>query len=152
MCPIGGRLLFYRAGSAAAQRRLVCQCLLIETDRYGLVLVDTGFGLRDVEQPAERLAGFFRLANGIRLHERETAVRQIERMGYEASDVRHIVLTHLDFDHAGGLDDFPHATVHMLANEYDYALQQKTLLDRMRFRPQQWGTRDKWRTYSERDG
>jgi glyoxylase-like metal-dependent hydrolase (beta-lactamase superfamily II) len=24
--------------------------------------------------------------------------------------VRHIVLTHLDFDHAGGLEDFPEAT------------------------------------------
>ena len=30
-------------------------------------------------------------------------------------DVTDIVLTHLDFDHAGGLDDFPAATVHLRA-------------------------------------
>ena len=48
--------------------------------------------------------------------------------------MRHIVLTHLDFDHAGGLDDFPRAAVHMLAAEHEYAAQQKTWLDRQRFR------------------
>jgi glyoxylase-like metal-dependent hydrolase (beta-lactamase superfamily II) len=36
---------------------------------------------------------------------------QVQRLGFDPRDVRHIVLTHLDFDHAGGLDDFPHATV-----------------------------------------
>jgi glyoxylase-like metal-dependent hydrolase (beta-lactamase superfamily II) len=43
----------------------------------------------------------------IRLRE-ETAVRQIERLGSPA-DVRHILPTHLDFDHAGGLEDLPGA-------------------------------------------
>ncbi|MFD0510570.1 MBL fold metallo-hydrolase [Streptomyces aureus] len=30
-------------------------------------------------------------------------------LGYAVDDVRHIVLTHLDLDHAGGLPDFPRA-------------------------------------------
>jgi len=42
----------------------------------------------------------------------------------DASDVRHIVLTHLGFDHAGGLDDFPAATVHLLRQESDHAAPQ----------------------------
>lgn len=53
---------------------------------------------------------------------------------YDPRDVKHIVLTHLDFDHAGGLDDFPWATVHMMRVERDYAEAQKTWLDRQRFR------------------
>jgi glyoxylase-like metal-dependent hydrolase (beta-lactamase superfamily II) len=57
------------------------------------------------------------------------------------------VLTHLDFDHAGGLDDFPEAKIHMLARERDHALAQETWLDRQRFRPQQWSTRANWRVY-----
>jgi hypothetical protein len=62
--------------------------------------------------------------------------------------VRHIVLTHLDFDHAGGLDDFPQATVHMMSRERDDALLRRTWLDRQRFRPQQWGsTVPNWRPY-----
>jgi glyoxylase-like metal-dependent hydrolase (beta-lactamase superfamily II) len=84
--------------------------------------------------------------------EEMTAVRQIQKLGYDVRDVRHIVLTHLDFDHAGGLDDFPHATVHMLALERDHAVARRTWLDRQRFRPQQWSTRPKWRVYSATEG
>jgi glyoxylase-like metal-dependent hydrolase (beta-lactamase superfamily II) len=62
------------------------------------------------------------------------------------------MLTHLDFDHAGGLDDFPQARVHMLQQERDYALRQKTWLDRQRFRPQQWGTKGNWLVYPSSQG
>jgi glyoxylase-like metal-dependent hydrolase (beta-lactamase superfamily II) len=65
--------------------------------------------------------------------------------------VRHIVLTHLDFDHAGGLDDFPQATVHLLGVEEAAATARATVLDRMRYRPQQWSTRENWIAY-EPDG
>ncbi len=56
----------------------------------------------------------------------------------------HIVLTHLDFDHAGGLDDFPEARVHVLAAEMTDAVKQTTWLDRQRFRPQQWSSHERW--------
>ena len=128
--------------------QLVCHCLLIETDRDGLVLIDTGFGLQDVLRPEERLSTLFRGLLRPRLNEQETALRQIERLGFSASDVRHIVLTHLDFDHAGGLDDFPDALVHLLSTEEQVASAQRSWLDRRRFRPQQWHTRDEWRLYT----
>ncbi|WP_386348985.1 MBL fold metallo-hydrolase [Xanthomonas campestris] len=73
-------------------------------------------------------------------------------MGFDPRDVRHIVLTHLDFDHAGGLDDFPHARVHLMTRERDAALAQHTWMDRQRFRPQQWSTRGQWRTYDSTAG
>jgi glyoxylase-like metal-dependent hydrolase (beta-lactamase superfamily II) len=47
----------------------------------------------------------------------ETAVRQVEALGFDPGDVRHIVVTHLDLDHAGGLGDFPGAQVHVFAPE-----------------------------------
>jgi glyoxylase-like metal-dependent hydrolase (beta-lactamase superfamily II) len=81
-----------------------------------------------------------------------TAIRQVERMGFDPRDVRDIVMTHLDFDHAGGLDDFPHARVHMTMRERGFAEQQATWLDRQRFRPQQWSTRGNWHTYSGSSG
>jgi len=62
------------------------------------------------------LSRFFLFLLSPDFREEHTALRQIERLGYHPRDVRHIVLSHLDFDHAGGLDDFPHATVHMLEN------------------------------------
>ena len=132
---------------AALRGRLTCTCLLVET-RDSLVLVDTGLGLRDVASPRSRLSGFFLFLLSPEFREEATAVRQVRRLGYDPRDVRHIVLTHLDFDHAGGLDDFPHAAVHLLAAEDAAAIAQRTPLDRMRFRPQQWSTRPHWRTYS----
>ena len=113
------------------------------------MLVDTGFGLGDCRNPRTRLGKFFLTLLSPEFREEMTAIRQLERMGFQALDVRHIVLSHLDFDHAGGIDDFPHARVHMLKREAEYALLQKTWLDRQRFRPQQWAsTQQNWVTYT----
>ncbi|HUQ76666.1 MAG TPA: MBL fold metallo-hydrolase [Burkholderiales bacterium] len=146
-CPLGGMLMDGRTESLFARGELACHCLLVETSA-GLVLVDTGLGLRDVADPKGRLSAFFLALLSPKLRADMTAIRQVERLGYAPRDVQHIVLTHLDFDHAGGLDDFPWATVHLMAEERDYAELQKTWLDRQRFRPQQWSTKDKWQTYS----
>ena len=150
-CPLGGRLMDGRTPGILKRGELCCHCLLIETEQ-GLVLVDTGFGLRDVANPHSRLSEFFLLLLSPDFREEMTAVRQIERLGFRAADVRHILLTHLDFDHAGGLDDFPNATVHMLEQERDYALQQKTWMDRQRFRPQQWSSRKRWQVHAASGG
>lgn len=144
-CPLGG-LLMDGFSKDALRGRLTSHCMLLETPE-GLVLVDTGYGLRDVHDPHGRLAEFFLAMNKPELREEMTAIRQIERLGFDPRDVRHIVLSHLDFDHAGGLDDFPQATVHMLADEERAASARRTTIDRMRYRPQQWGTRARWTTY-----
>ncbi len=144
MCPLGGRLM--DGASRGPQARLTCHCLLVETDR-GLVLVDTGLGMRDVRAPTPRLSRFFLTANRIQLDPERTAVRQVERLGFAACDVRHIVLTHLDFDHAGGLEDFPAAEVHLLAAEAEAAQSRHGFIARNRYRPQQWDDVRHWRRY-----
>jgi glyoxylase-like metal-dependent hydrolase (beta-lactamase superfamily II) len=108
--------------------------------------------LRDVAAPRKRLNPVFLAMMKPELREENTAARQIEALGFDLRDVRHIVLSHLDFDHAGGLDDFPQATVHLLATEVAAAMAQETLLDRMRYRPEQWSTQSAWRTYPLRQG
>lgn len=150
-CPLGGRLMDGRSRSMVARGHLACHCLLVET-ADGLVMVDTGLGLRDVAHPRTRLSAFFLALLRPEFREEMTAVRQVERLGFQASDVRHILLSHLDFDHAGGLDDFPRATVHMLGIEREHAEAQRSWLDRQRFRPQQWGSRERWRTYRRSGG
>lgn len=146
-CPLGGRLMDGRSPSVFQRGSLCCHCLLVETDT-GLCLIDTGYGLQDVRHPASRLSGFFLRLMSPDFHEDMTALRQIERLGFEASDVRHIVLTHLDFDHAGGLDDFPRAVVHLMARERDDAMAQRGWLDRQRYRPTQWSSRPRWRVHT----
>lgn len=151
MCPPGRRLMDGRKG-VSGPAALVCHCLLVETDR-SLVLVDTGFGLNDVRDPLPRLSPLFlNFLCRPQLHEEMTAIRQIERLGFKASDVTDILLTHLDFDHAGGLDDFPGVRVHLLDAEYQAAVAQTTALDRRRFRPRQWMHQTNWVTYPTPQG
>jgi glyoxylase-like metal-dependent hydrolase (beta-lactamase superfamily II) len=128
MCPHGQRLI-NGGGSLTARARLVCHVLLVEAPD-GLVLVDTGLGTGDVAQPQRLGRGFTLLTRPV-LSEEETAVAQVRALGFEPSDVRHVVMTHLDVDHAGGLPDFPSATVHVFAGEYE-ALQHPTLRERPR--------------------
>lgn len=91
-------------------------CLLIEASD-GLILVDTGPGLEDyAHKPAVIRA--FQLATKVPLNPDEAALRQVIRLGHKAEDVRDIVLTHMHFDHCGGLPDFPHANVHVHEREY----------------------------------
>ncbi|MFC0676318.1 MBL fold metallo-hydrolase [Lysobacter korlensis] len=145
MCPLGGRLVDDRTrgfGSATT----VCHCLLIETDA-GLVLVDTGLGRKDVDQARERLGRPMRALLRPRLEMAETADEQIRRLGYATRDVRHIVLTHLDFDHAGGIEDFPYAHVHVYAEELNAATHRRGFIARQRYRPRQWDQTIQWKTY-----
>lgn len=145
-CPLGGA--FYDGVSKGLFARIVTHCLLIETDR-GLVLVDTGYGIEDVRRPHPRLPRTWRALLNIDLNENDTALRQIQRLGHSPNDVRHIVLTHLDFDHAGGLEDFPNARVHVMGVERDAAEHKRRgFVAKQRYRPQQWDDVRDWRTYN----
>ena len=141
-CPAGGRLMDGRTDCILCRGRLTCHCILVESND-GLILVDTGLGARDVAEPRSRLSWFFLSLVSPDFRHEMTAVHQVRTLGFDPGDVRHILLTHLDFDHAGGLDDFPNATVHLLAPEREHAEAQRTWLDRQRFRPQQWSSADR---------
>lgn len=145
MCPLGGS--WFDGRSRGATACLVCHCLLIESD-VGLILVDTGFGEDDVRHP-DRLSAIFRVADNIKLERRYTALAEIERLGFRPEDVRHIVLTHLDFDHAGGLSDFPHAAVHVMAQELFAAENPDGFIARRRYARDQWAGITDWRSYTD---
>ena len=116
------------------------------------MLVDTGYGHRRLEQ--RRLSKFFTALNQPQLRESETAVAQVRALGFDPADVRHIVVTHLDFDHAGGLEDFPNATVHLTAREKEVADQGRggVFVGTRRYRPQQWDEVERWALYPQGRG
>lgn len=145
MCPVGGAL--FDGFSRGLTAHLVCHCLLIETNRE-LILVDTGFGLQDIQSPYARLSPFFIHFNNIQFERKYTAIEQIQRLGFSPRDVRHIVLTHLDFDHAGGIEDFPEATVHVMQSEMETARDRHGFIASKRYRPQQWDEVKQWQYYT----
>jgi glyoxylase-like metal-dependent hydrolase (beta-lactamase superfamily II)/RimJ/RimL family protein N-acetyltransferase len=123
-----------------------CHCLLLEGAGGKLTLIDTGIGLHDVADPSGRIGQQLIDIAGFQFHEAETAVRQIDRLGYRATDVTDIVLTHGDPDHTGGLADFPAATVHISEVERD-----RLASGHWRYLPQHFAHGPKWRTFSAFD-
>ena len=144
MCPLGGRFMDGKR-QGRLRGHLVCHCLLIESES-GLVLVDTGIGLWDIRDP-RRLSPLFRKMMGVQLEPERTAFEQVKALGFSPTDVRHIILTHLDFDHAGGIQDFPQADVHVMAAEYEAAHDRPTPIDRRRYCPEQWQGTNRWHRY-----
>jgi glyoxylase-like metal-dependent hydrolase (beta-lactamase superfamily II) len=140
MCPRGARLLVGEGGLLASAR-IVCHCLLIE-GAEGLVLVDTGFGIEDTRRPRQLGRPFLALVRP-QLDPAETAHSQIRALGFEPGDVRHIITTHLDLDHAGGLPDFPHAEVHLLGRELDAAMH-AGWRERPRYVAAHWAHHPRW--------
>lgn len=137
MCPI----VVSRGGT-----HLVAHVLVVETARSGLVLVDTGIGDAARRSPREWLGAPF---TGIVRPDTDpagSARAQLEALGMDPADVRHIVVTHLDLDHAGGLADFPDATVHVHAQELAAALR-PTRRESQRYRAIQWAHEPRWAIY-----
>ncbi len=72
-----------------------------------VILVDTGYD--DVEAAARD--------RPIRLNPHEA----LEPLGLKPEDITTLIVTHLHYDHAGGLHLFPNATLHLQATEMAYA-------------------------------
>lgn len=137
MRPLGG-MLFDGVSPGLGPATLACHCLLLEGPD-GLVLVDTGVVGQDARQSrAAHHPAFLRVDN-LRLDPRESAAERIRALGFRAEDVRHIVMTHLDFDHAAGLADFPGAAVHLSEAEAAAATRPAGMKAAARYRPNQWG-------------
>jgi glyoxylase-like metal-dependent hydrolase (beta-lactamase superfamily II) len=140
LCPRGARMITGEGG-VLDSAELVCHCLLIE-GAEGLVLIDTGFGLGDVRNPRQLGLGFT-IAFRPRVLAAETAVSQVRELGFEPGDVRHVITTHLDLDHAGGLPDFPDAEVHLLGAELDAAMH-PGWRERTRYIAEHWAHGPRW--------
>lgn len=146
LCPASAALI-NEGGKPFERGRMVCHCLLIEGDD-GLVLVDTGIGVDDMADLEGRLGKWFALVVAPRRDVEETAFRQVRALGFSPDDVRHIVPTHLDLDHSGGLPDFPRAEVHIFEPEHDAAMRPRTAQERMRYRRAHFRHGPRWKIHS----
>jgi glyoxylase-like metal-dependent hydrolase (beta-lactamase superfamily II) len=144
MCPWPAPLI-NGSGAWSERGRMICHCLLIESDG-GLILVDTGFGAADVGDP-QRLPTSFVVMTAPQRRRQETAIAQVQALGFARADVRHILPTHLDVDHAGGLPDFPDAAVHIFADEHAAAMARVSTRERGRYQPAQWAHGPNWQLH-----
>ena len=107
---------------------LATRSLLVES-RDGLVLVEAGCG----DKWSDRERAMYAL-------ERRTAVDALAELGVDPRDIAHVVLTHLHFDHAGGLTRpgpggepepvLPNARIHVQRGEWEDALANRSTMTR----------------------
>lgn len=142
MCPYCQKLV-NGTGSWLDSGNIPCHCLLLDTS-HGLILIDTGFGTKDVQSPNKRLGRLFTSFAKPKLTMKETAIDQIEKLGYISKDVTHIIPTHLDVDHIGGLDDFPFAKIHIYRPEIQQLIAPSSFIEKMRFRNPPFKNRPQW--------
>ena len=116
-----------------------CHCLLIE-DQERLILVDTGL--------PEEINSKKLFIVGAQIKEEQTAKHQVEKLGFKAADITDIIVTHLDYDHVGGLKDFPNARIHLHAREFEFTKSFPQKFD-YRFDPNLWKVPNEFVRYSE---
>jgi N-acyl homoserine lactone hydrolase len=84
---------------------------LIRTDTGQNILVDTGFPARyaDDSQAASIEDGLDEFGRVLELTQENLPDGQLALAGLVPEDVTHVIMTHTDIDHVGGIGDFPQA-------------------------------------------
>jgi glyoxylase-like metal-dependent hydrolase (beta-lactamase superfamily II) len=95
-----------------------------------------------------RTPGFFLALMRVSRDRDATVARQIEKLGYRTKDVRHVVCTHLDLDHVGGISDFPDASIHVMEAEQKAAVAPPTAKERRRYIEKHFAHGPKWQTHT----
>lgn len=86
----------------------------------GLILFDTGLDTDAAGDPAS-VYGDSAASSQITYTAEQRLDRQLAELGWEVGDVGHVVLSHLHFDHTGGMKLFPHARFYAGEGEFAYA-------------------------------
>lgn len=88
--------------------------------REGVVLFDTGLDPDGAGDPA-RVYGDAASSSQMQYTAEQRLDRQLSAAGFNVADVGHVVLSHLHFDHTGGMTLFPHARFYAGEGEMAYA-------------------------------
>jgi N-acyl homoserine lactone hydrolase len=86
----------------------------------GLVLVDCG-AHRDLAIDPVSRTGRAEALPDVSMTAADDLAAQLARIGAGLADVAHVVVTHLHYDHCGGLSQLPGATVHVQRAELTFA-------------------------------
>lgn len=93
-----------------------CPAFLIEHPS-ALVLFDTGLSPRAISDPVGYYGEELVIGMKMRFSTEQRVDSRLAELGIRPRDVKHVVISHLHIDHAGGMCAFPHATFHAFADE-----------------------------------
>lgn len=126
------RLRLFEAGTLSPQHQMVylkgdCREITIPIPFFliehpeGNVLFDGGLQLEACERPQEYFGEHLRTVMKPRVRADQHVLVQLEAVGIDPGSVRHVVQSHLHFDHAGAIGHFPDAEFIVHRREHRYA-------------------------------
>jgi len=105
------RGFLFQGGSWLERAELPTPAYVIRHPGGGAIVYDTGFSER-INRDPNRYIGFFASVVGrFAMGEGQGLAAQMRKAGIDPGSVTHVVVSHLHFDHAGGISEFPDAEV-----------------------------------------
>jgi glyoxylase-like metal-dependent hydrolase (beta-lactamase superfamily II) len=92
---------------------------LIEHPQEGLCLYDTGYSSHFVEATRPFPERLYAWITPVSISPEQAAVSQLARLGYAASDVRYVFISHFHADHISALREFPRARFRFLPSAWN---------------------------------
>lgn len=125
----GGRLAMLRAAGVGTPRSkwlwAPVPAYLITHPTFGPVLVDTAFHASVAADPAANLGRLGARLSRARVEPGRDVVCQLRDRRIDARELKLVLLTHLHFDHASGISEYPKATFLLSQREWDAATTDK---------------------------
>ena len=110
----GGRFLTLRLArrllSSADRTRVPCPAFLIHHPSAGPILVDTGLHPSIASDPKSNFGGMATRVATPDIEQGEDVPAQLRARGIDPSKIGVVVMTHLHFDHASAISEFPDST------------------------------------------
>lgn len=101
--------------------------MLAVHSKLGPIVVDAPFG-HEGPQNAGILAGGALSLLGPKFNPRWSIIERIRQIGYKSADVDNVLMTHLYFDHTGGMKELAHAKFFVHTPEWKYANSEEATL------------------------
>jgi glyoxylase-like metal-dependent hydrolase (beta-lactamase superfamily II) len=112
---IPGRFLV--AGDPLEVRKLPFMAGIAVHAERGPILIDAPFGHEGPQNAGDLLGNLLR-RGGLMFKREWGVIARLEQLGFRPAEVNDILLTHLHWDHTGGLKHLAHATFHASAREW----------------------------------
>ncbi|MCB0862731.1 MAG: N-acyl homoserine lactonase family protein [Solirubrobacterales bacterium] len=96
-------------------------CFLIRHPSAGLILVDTGLHPSIASDPASNLGKFTTWLMRPHQEPGQDVLSRLREKGISPSDIRMVIFTHLHYDHASAISEFPDSTLIVNDVEWKYA-------------------------------
>lgn len=87
----------------------------------GPFLIDAPFGHEGPSNVGSMMGALLRGA-GFKFENDWSVVPRLEQLGFRPSEINHILMTHLHYDHTGGMKELGHAHFHIARSEWEFPL------------------------------